>query len=125
MRSALPFRKSIFLPSPPRLFCLALLYNVIYDKRLSHFTFFFKVFLKLYLRCFLVKYSVNRLIARLLTSVESNFRLLMFLFALVADYGLFPDFKFILFVNRRFSKIFLLLYHITDKFSTQRRKKID
>ena len=49
----------------------------------------------------------------------------MFLFALVADYGLFPDFKIVLFVNRRFSKIFLLLYHITDKFSTQRRKKID
>lgn len=49
----------------------------------------------------------------------------MFLFALVADYGLFPDFKFILIVNRLFLKIFLLLYHITDKFSTQRRKKID
>lgn len=49
----------------------------------------------------------------------------MALFALVADYGLFPDCKIILFVNRRFLKIFLLLYHITDKFSTQRRKKID
>lgn len=49
----------------------------------------------------------------------------MFLFALVADYVLFPDFKIILIVNRRFLKIFLLLYHITDKFSTQRRKKID
>ena len=49
----------------------------------------------------------------------------MVLFVLVADYGLFPYFEFILIENCRFLKIFLLLYHITDKFSTQRRKKIN